>query len=309
MDLLKKTKELCREFNIKPARSRGQNFLITETIYDEIVNAAEISENDTVLEVGPGLGFLTTKLAKKAKKVIAVELDKKLAEYLRIGIEAKNIKNIDVINANILDFDPSRISQPHPTPPRLAKASAERVLSRERGKYKIVANLPYNITSIFLRKFLSGENKPELMVLMLQKEVAERIVAKPGDMSILALSVQFYADPELIRYVSKENFWPQPEVDSAIIKLKIKNYELRANPGKPILITVDKERDFFRLVKFGFSAKRKMLKNNLSGGLKIDQKEAENCLKLANITLKARAEDLSLSEWIKLFEVTRQNML
>ncbi|MFA6306643.1 MAG: 16S rRNA (adenine(1518)-N(6)/adenine(1519)-N(6))-dimethyltransferase RsmA [Patescibacteria group bacterium] len=272
MDLLQQTKELCRLYDIKPARSKGQNFLIEEEIYDQITAAAGLTSNDTVLEVGPGLGFLTAKLAKKAGRVIAVELDDKLAEVLRIGLAAKGIKNVEVVNGDILKS----------SLPSFAKEG-----------YKIVANLPYNITSFFLRKFLSEtEIKPELMVLMLQEEVAERITAKPGKMSLLAVSAQFYAKPEIIKLVSRECFWPAPEVDSAIIKLEAKS-------EKPEV----KEKEFFRLVKFGFSAKRKMLKNNLAAGLMINQAEAEDKITKAGFNPKIRAQELAVGDWLKLFAI------
>ena len=277
MDLLEQTKNLCKLYNIKPARSRGQNFLIKEDVYDLIVEQADLQPDDMILEVGPGLGFLTVKLAAKVKQVIAVELDDKLAEVLKIGLKAKNVENVEVVNSDILKF---------PLPHFI------------RGGFKIVANLPYNITSIFLRKFLEADKKPELIVLMLQKEVAERITAKPGKMSLLGVSAQFYAKQEIVEIVEKENFWPKPEVDSAIIKLEVRSKKLEIN-----------EREFFRLVKFGFSAKRKMLKNNLAAGFKISQAEAENKIIKAGFNGKARAQELSVDDWLKLFSVFNENML
>ncbi len=275
MDLLEQTKELCRLYDIKPARSKGQNFLIKEEIYCQIADAAGLTSNDTVLEVGPGLGFLTVKLAQKAGRVIAVELDDKLAEVLKIGLVAKGINNVEVVNDDIL------------------KSSLP---SFAKDGYKVVANLPYNITSFFLRKFLSEiEIKPKSMVLMLQEEVAKRITAKPGKMSLLAVSAQFYAQPEIIKLVSKDCFWPKPEVDSAIVKLKVESKKLK------VKLSSDKERDFFRLVKFGFSAKRKMLKNNLASGLRINQAEAENKITDAGFNPKIRAQELSVEDWLKLF--------
>jgi 16S rRNA (adenine1518-N6/adenine1519-N6)-dimethyltransferase len=312
MDLLKKTIDLSKQYNIIPARSKGQNFLISENIYKEIVEAADLKSDDIVLEVGPGLGFLTTKLAAKVKKVITVELDNKLAEILRADLVARGIENVEVVNENILDF---KIDNPHsplyqgngkkipltPFIPPIRRAS--------NGAFKIVANLPYNISSIFLRKFLSAENKPEMMVLMLQKEVAERIVAKPPQMSLLAVSVQYYAEAQIIDYVTKDNFWPIPEVDSAIIKIKIKE-EPHPSPllvkERGIIKDVDKDRDFFRLVKIGFSARRKMLKNNLAGGLHISTEKAENYLKLVKIDNKIRAQELSVDDWVRLVEAIRE---
>ncbi len=314
MDLLKRTNELCKQYNIKPSRTKGQNFLITEDIYNKIIESADLKKDDIILEVGPGLGFLTEKLAKNVKKVIAVELDDKLAEALRGRLGKQRIENVKVINENVLDF---RI--------RNSSKSAGRQESGISGnnkipnslfiipdsRYKVVANLPYNITSIFLRKVLSLENKPEVMVLMLQKEVAGRITAKPGKLSLLAVSVQFYAEAEIIEYVSKDNFWPKPEVDSAIVKLEVRS-NLPAPPkadrrqaGK----LEDDERKFFQMVKFGFSARRKMLKNNLAGGYHITQEKVEKLLKLAGFDQKIRAQELSIQDWVNLFEVLEKNML
>ncbi len=275
MNLLQQTRDLCNLYEIKPAHSKGQNFLIKEEVYDEIIANADLKPDDIVLEVGPGLGFLTAKLASKVKQVIAVELDDKLAEILRIGLMSRGVKNVEVVNKNVLDFS---------------------IFHRKKGgvvqnlKYKIVANLPFNITSIFLRKFLEADVKSELMVLMLQKEVAERIVAKPPKMSLLAVSVQLYSQPEIIKIVPADNFWPKPAVDSAVIKLKIKSQKSKVS-----------EKDFFRLVKIGFSSKRKMLKNNLANGYKIEPNEVENKLKNIDLDVKIRAEGLSVDNWLKLF--------
>lgn len=271
MDLLKQMKEICRIYEINPQRSKGQNFLVTESIYDKIVNSAEIGQTETIVEVGPGLGFLTAKLAKKAKKVIAVELDDRLAEVLRIAIDSQGVENVEIINQDILKFNPEKI-----------------------GTYKIVANIPYNISSILLRNFLSARNKPEMMVLMLQKEVAERIVAQVPNMNMLALSVQFFGEAKIVREVKAGNFWPEPKVDSAVIKIKTK--ETKYHP--------DEEKLFFRLAKIGFAAKRKMLKNNLCGGLKLkgeERKKIEDIFEKLNFSSKVRAEDLSLENWEKLF--------
>jgi len=276
MDLLEQTKNLCRLYDIKPARSRGQNFLIQEKIHDDVVAAADLRPDDFILEVGPGLGFLTAKLAARAKRVVAVEIDKKLVEALKAGLVAKNIKNVEVINENVLEIK----IQPPLFPPY------------QGGGYKIAANLPYNITSIFLRKFLEAGNKPELMALMLQKEVAERITAEPGEMSLLAVSVQFYARPEIIEIVPKKCFWPEPEVDSAIVKITPLNPRLSG--GR------EREREFFRLVKFGFSARRKMLKNNLAAGLRIGQAEAAA---KTGFNEKIRAQELAVADWLKLFNL------
>ncbi|MFZ4632169.1 MAG: 16S rRNA (adenine(1518)-N(6)/adenine(1519)-N(6))-dimethyltransferase RsmA [Patescibacteria group bacterium] len=283
--LLSEIREICRLFEIKPSRSKGQNFLVNEKIYDDIVGAADLKKEDTVLEIGPGLGFLTLKLAQKAKAVVAVELDDQLANYLQVGFDAQDLTNVKIINEDILKFNLDENIGP-------------------KNKYKVVANLPYNITSIFLRLYLSSYHRPESFVLMLQKEVAERIVATAPDMSLLALSVQYYADAEIIREVKAGNFWPEPKVDSAIIKLVTKD---RANLSKENQVNEDKL--FFRLAKMGFSAKRKMLKNNLAGGLKIDQKIIIEILTKNKFNPLLRAEDLSLEDWLKLFAALRHFML
>ncbi|MFZ2310183.1 MAG: 16S rRNA (adenine(1518)-N(6)/adenine(1519)-N(6))-dimethyltransferase RsmA [Patescibacteria group bacterium] len=272
MDLAQKTIEICKIYEIKPSRSKGQNFLINEKIYDEIVSAAGVNSKDTILEVGPGLGFLTAKLAKLAKKVIAVELDDKLASFLQIGLDSQDVENVEIVNQDILKFNPE-VLEPN---------------------YKVVANLPYNITSIFLRTFLNHNNRPQSLVLMLQKEVAERLAAKPGDMSMLALSVQFFGDVEIIREVKAGNFWPEPKVDSAVVRLILKD----ENHGG---ITRSNEKAFFRMAKIGFSAKRKMLKNNLAAGLRIENSEAEKIITSVGLDARTRAEDLSVEQWQKLF--------
>ncbi len=273
MDLLKQSLDLCKMYDIKPEKSKGQNFLINESIYDKIVDSAEITKNDLILEVGPGLGFLTFKLAQKAKKVLTVEVDSKIAEVLDISLKAKSISNIKIFNQDIL------------------KAKGENFSAI--GDYKIVSNLPYNISSIFLRKFLSLANKPKLMVLMLQKEVVSRIMAQAPKMSLLAISVQFYAQVEFVLDVSRDNFYPIPKVDSSVIKII---------PNKKYLDTYAEEKKFFSLLKIAFSSKRKMLKNNLANGMSLEIKKIENLLDRIGLDKKVRAEELSIGKWLKLYD-------
>jgi len=278
-DLRKRTREICRLFEITPEKSKGQNFLVNEKIYDDIVSAAEISSEDEVLEVGPGLGFMTVRLAKLAKRVVAVELDREIFAYLEAGFAASDNTKVELVNEDILRFN---------------------VSDKFTGKYKIVANLPYNITSIFLRTFLSlFKNSPESIVLMLQEEVVSRIVAQAPKMSVLAVSVQHYASTEVIRGVKAGNFWPEPRVDSAVIKIILKDKKF----------TLADDKLFFRLVKAGFSAKRKMLKNNIAGGLQIEAKEIINAFKSLNISDRTRAENLTMENWYNLFATLRQFML
>ncbi len=292
MDLLQETRELCSLYHIKPTRSRGQNFLINETVYEQIVKTADLNKNDTVLEVGPGLGFLTFLLAERVKSVLAVELDQKLATILPTRLQSQGIKNVQVVQANILDFQNSKFNLPTCLAGRQAGEAGI------KGSYKIVANLPYNITSIFLRKFLSGNFKPTSLTLMLQKEVAQRLVAGPGEMSLLALSVQFFVEAKIIAPVSRNDFWPVPAVDSAIIKLQVLNHKFQVD-----------EKKFFRLARIGFSSKRKMLKNNLANGLKITATETQDLLVRAELNPLTRAEDLSLADWVKLLGLAKQFMV
>ncbi|MDD3285290.1 MAG: 16S rRNA (adenine(1518)-N(6)/adenine(1519)-N(6))-dimethyltransferase RsmA [Patescibacteria group bacterium] len=266
-----RTKELCRLYEIKPARSKGQNFLINDGIYQAIIEAANINGEDTVLEVGPGLGFLTAALSKKAKRVVAVELDDKLAALLQIAIDSQGVNNVEIVHQDILRFNPEEYFGAN-------------------ENYRVVANLPYNITSIFLRTFLSSARPPRSLVLMLQKEVAERICAQSPDMSLLSLSVQYYGHPQIIRTVPASDFWPAPAVDSAILRF---DYLKKKTTKK----SLEFDKKFFRLARIGFSAKRKMLKNNLSGGLKLKPEATESALLKAGIQLKARAEDLSVEQW------------
>lgn len=266
-----RTKELCRLYEIKPARSKGQNFLINAGIYQAIINAADIKADETVLEVGPGLGFLTAALAKKTKRVLAVELDDQLAAILQIAIDSQAVQNVKIINQDILRFNPAEYF-------------------KDDEEYRVVANLPYNITSIFLRTFLSSLRPPRSLVLMLQKEVAERIIATTPDMTLLALSIQYYGTPKIIRVVPGSDFWPAPKVESAILHF---TYD-RERPT-PESLAADKQ--FFKFARIGFSAKRKMLKNNLLAGLKITSTEVEVALTKAEVSLTARAEDLSIRQW------------
>jgi 16S rRNA (adenine1518-N6/adenine1519-N6)-dimethyltransferase len=283
--MIKQTKELCQQYGIKPARSKGQNFLINPNVYDGIIESAGLSDADSVLEVGPGLGFLTERLSTTVKQVVAVELDDKLAKVLLFRMNEQKRKNIVIINHDVLDF------------PNLdfPKGFLE--------NYHVVANLPYNITSVFLRKLLTASLPPASMTLLLQKEVAERIVAEPGKLSLLALSVQFYTRPSLEFVVGAADFWPSPKVDSAVIRLVRDNqYVDKLGDEKEIAL-------FFRLVKFGFVAKRKMLKNNLAAGLGLKQEEIIAVLLKLNFDPKVRAQNLSIDDWLKIFGSLRQFMI
>jgi len=266
---LKDIKNTLKEYEIRPSKRLGQNFLIREDVADKVLKAGEISSSDTILEIGPGLGSLTFKLAASAKKVIAIEKDKRMADILKKSI---NNPNAEIIRGDILKFDINDLGL--------------------RG-YKIISNLPYCISSPVIRKFLEEKKKPELMVLMLQKEVAQRIKAKPPFMNILAVSVQIYAQVEIKEYVSKKSFWPEPKVDSAIVKIIIKDNYLKE------IKDIDM---FFKIVKAGFSHPRKQILNNFSKVLKLEKKDTEEWLEKNNIDSKRRAQTLKIEEWLALYK-------
>ena len=279
---------------LRPKKSLGQNFLKSEKIAQEIVEAGEVGAEDIVLEVGPGKGILTEELLKKAKKVIAVEKDEQLAEFLKEKF-AKEIKNgkLEIVSSDILKFNPI-------------------ICNLEPSRYKLIANIPYYITSHLLRTFLESDTQPSLMVLMVQKEVAERIVGVKREAkqnfsrftlprnaagsdasqnfalprpsankeSILSVSVKAYGRPEIIRYVPAGYFSPAPKVDSAVLKISGISKNFFQDIG---------EKKFFETVKKGFSQKRKMLINNLQA-----QKDDFTA---CNIGEKARAEEVSLEQW------------
>lgn len=275
--ILKQVQDICKMYGVTPARSKGQNFLINPLVIKKIAASANLKKDDTVLEVGPGLGILTEELVKLAKKIISVELDKKLYDFLKIKFV--NQENLDLRNQDILDFKIENFPL-------------------QTNQYQLVANLPYNITSVFLRKFLSGDNCPQSMTLLLQKEVAQRICAKPGKMSLLAISVQVYGQPKIVEYVPKQDFWPSPEVDSAIIK--INNIKSKTEVDK--YFSQISENKFWRVVKIGFSAKRKQLQHNLAAGLSITPDEAKKMLVSVNLDSKVRAQNLSLEDWLALIQ-------
>lgn len=272
-NILKQIKLICRTYDIRPQKQKGQNFLINQAVIKEIVGVANLKKTDVVLEVGPGLGILTEELVKHVKKVISVELDKKLFDFLKVKFSGA--KNLELVYDDILKFQ---------------------VPSFKFQVYKVVANLPYNITSHFLKKFLTTENRPTEMTLLIQKEVAERICAKPSAMSLLSVSVQLYGQPEIIEIVKKENFWPQPKIDSAILKIS----SIKAQKEVDKYFEGITEKFFWQIVRVGYSARRKQLQNNLASGLKISAQEIKKILKQANFDPKIRAQNLSVGDWIRL---------
>jgi len=278
-NLLTQTRRRINRLDLKARKSLGQHFLVDKGVLQQVLAAADLNASDTIIEVGPGLGVLTEELIQKADRVIAVELDDKLASILRRRQASSD--NLSVINGDILKLTPSEL---------LGSAT----------DYKVVANLPYYITSAVIRHFLEAEVKPQLMVLMVQREVAEAITAAPGKMSLLSVSVQFYGCPQIAAYAPAAGFYPPPEVDSAVLKI-----EVYPQPALPV---ADVE-GFFRLVKAGFAAARKQLANSLALGLEVDKTETLCLLQAAGIEHKRRAETLSLVEWYSLWQALQAGRL
>mgnify|MGYP001604579828 CR=1 FL=1 len=256
---------LLHRFGLRPRKRLGQNFLVDRSVLRRILAAADVDPTDTVLEVGPGAGVLTRELAGRAARVVAVELDTRLAHALQESFAGT--LNVEVINADILEFD--------------------FVGHLGGGRYTVVANLPYYITSPTLRRFLEARVKPALLVVIVQREVAERISARPGEMSLLSVSVQFYANPCLVAVVPSGAFYPRPEVESAIVRLDV--LDRPAVDVDPSL--------FFRVVQAGFSARRKQLHNPLVQKLGIAPQQVAQALAAVDIDTQRRAQTLSLEEW------------
>jgi 16S rRNA (adenine1518-N6/adenine1519-N6)-dimethyltransferase len=268
------TETLLKRHGLRAHKGLGQNFLQDPLALQEIASAAEIQPTDTVLEIGPGLGSLTRYLAVAAKEVVAVELDQNLLPPLNAVLTS--YPNVRLIHGDIL------------------KLSPEDLITEK--DYLVVANIPYYITSAVIRHLLEAQVKPRRIALTVQKEVAERICAKPGDMSLLALSVQVYGKPRIAARIPAGAFFPAPKVDSAVLCVDIYSSPLI----KPELLNI-----FFKLIKAGFSQKRKTLRNSLSSGLHISPTDAADLLTHAGIDPPRRAETLSIEEWGGLSEITK----
>ena len=273
--LLSQTKDLLRRAGLHARKGLGQHFLVDGGYLKYILEAAELGELDTVIEVGPGLGTLTRALGERAGRVVAIEKDEHLAGVLRETISAANVT---VLNEDILKMNLPLILRQHVTGNPIG--------------YKVVANLPYYITSPVLRFFLEAEIKPQRLVVMVQKEVARQITAKPGGMSLLSIAVQLYGEPRIVKYVPARAFYPPPDVDSAILRV-----DVFSQPK----VDVETE-SFFTVVRAGFSAARKQIANSISHRLDLPKEEVQRMLARASIEPQRRAETLSIEEWGKLWK-------
>jgi 16S rRNA (adenine1518-N6/adenine1519-N6)-dimethyltransferase len=258
---------LLRQYGLRPHKGLGQNFLQDESALQKIVAVADLQPADAVLEIGPGLGSLTRHLALASRSVVAVELDQDLFPALEAILTP--YKNVRLVHGDILELNPTELM--------------------DASDYVVVANIPYYITSAVIRHLLESASRPRRIVLTVQREVAERICAGPGDMSLLALSVQVYGKPSIAKTIPAEAFYPAPKVDSAVVKIDIY--------PEPVIPSTRLEA-FFRLAKAGFGQKRKTLRNSL--GALVGREQAESILAAAGIDPMRRAETLSLEEWGKL---------
>ena len=262
-------RQILRRHGLEPRRELGQHFLVDARALARIVAAAELTADDAVLEIGAGVGNLTRPLAASARRVVAVEVDRRFLPVLEA--ELADCPNVHLVAGDILALDPSDLMG--------------------EGPYKVVANLPYAITSAVLRHLLEARIPPQRMVMTVQREVAERIVARGGRMSLLAVSVQFYGRPQLLFRLRPGAFYPPPEVESAVVRID-------RHPEPPVEVT-----DvgwFFQVVRAGFSQPRKQLSNSLASGLGISPGEAVSALREAGVDPRARAERLSLEDWARL---------
>ncbi len=262
-------KRLCVEYNLNPSKKYGQNYLISDVPIHKMIEAAHIIPGDVVYEIGPGFGILTFELLKAGAVVYAFEIEQKLRPYWE-SFEAE-YPNLHIIWGNALK-------------------QWNDYVKKEKKPYKVVANLPYQITSEAFEVILESTFQPERMVCMVQKEVGERIVAEPGDMSILAVSIQYFGQPRIVGKISRGSFYPSPKVDSVI--LAINNISPRVNP-----------QNFFKLVRAGFHHKRKKLVNNIAEHYSISKKEVEGKLTALTLNENVRAEELTIDEWVKLEEL------
>lgn len=273
-------KLLFKKHQFRPSRQRGQNFLADQNILRFIIRAAQFSQADAVLEIGAGAGTLTQGLAAAgAKHVFTIEIDPTLTKILAETIGP--LKNVKIFKGDVLS--------------RECFLEIEKWKAKNKiEKFKVVANLPYQITSNFLRQFLPRQDW-QSMILMVQKEVAQRIMAKQGETSLLSLSVQFYSKPEIVRIVSKNSFWPAPEIDSAILKLDpAVGFKESAKVGE------DLEKKMFQIMRMGFAARRKQLHNNLAAGLNMESVKIKQIFHDLKLDEKVRAQELGLKEWYDL---------
>jgi len=267
-------KRLAKEVGVKASAQRGQNFLIDYDVLEDIVSASKINPTDRVLEVGPGFGMLTQRLLEYAGSVVSIELDEELFRYMEKKYGAN--EKLTLVRNDVMKI------------PNVEIASLF-----NSQDYRVVANIPYQITGKIVKKFVSDTGpKPKDMLMLVQKEVAERICAQPGKLSLLGISVQLYAKPEIVRKVQRTAFWPEPRVDSTLLYI--------GNIQEKSTYPIQDMEGFWRLLRIGFSSPRKKLSHNLASGIDIQQRDAEELLKDLGLSEKVRAQELSIDDWVGL---------
>ena len=275
-------RRLLEQWDLRPSKGLGQNFLTDQTVLKRIVAAAELTSDDVVLEVGAGLGTMTALLARDAGHIVGVELDERLMPALRHVLA--DYGNVTLVQGDILALDPVA----------LIRTATIQQHEASSTPYKVVANLPYYITSAALRHLLEASLRPQRMVVTVQREVAERIVAKPGQMNLLAVSVQVYGRPQLLFRIKPGSFYPSPRVESAVVRVDI-------HTTSPV--PVENTDVFFRVVRAGFSQRRKQLRNTLAAGLRCKPGEVAASLEEVGIDPRRRAQTLALEEWVEVARV------
>ncbi|MGC9349325.1 MAG: 16S rRNA (adenine(1518)-N(6)/adenine(1519)-N(6))-dimethyltransferase RsmA [Anaerolineae bacterium] len=273
---------LLQRYDLWPRKSLGQNFLVEPTAPARIVDCADVTSEDTVLEVGAGLGTLTAALAERAGRVIAVETDSQLVDVLHAELD--HLDNVEIVPGDIMELAPAALLSADGTP----SSTGPDLWGKIDPRYHVVANLPYYITNPVVRHLLEAEIRPVRMVITVQREVAQRMTAEPGDMSLLSVSVQFYGKPEICMRLGRGAFYPVPRVDSAVVRI-----DLYETPP----VAVDDVASFFRVVKAGFSQRRKQLRNSLSAGLHLDPQVVEAAMQAHGLDHRRRAETFSVAAW------------
>ena len=272
-------KKLLQHAGLKATKSLGQHFLADEKYLTVTISAAEVTPQDTIIEIGPGLGVLTCELVKKAGRVIAVEVDGRLLSFLKKQLSSYH--NIELVHSDILKIDLSGL------------------LGGQRS-YKVIANLPYYITSPVLHYFVKAVPRPSLMVVMVQKEVAEAITGSAGKMTAFGVGLHVYSRPSIVSYVPAQSFYPSPKVDSAIVR-----FDFLPAPA----VSVTDVEDFLKFVRYGFTSPRKQLRNSLAQGLNVEPGRIDSLLNKAGIESRRRPETLDLHEWERLYMLTNTENL
>lgn len=266
---------LLQKYNLRPNFTYGQNFLLDDIVLQDTVDAAGVTKDDAVLEIGPGIGNLTRLLCQRAGLVLSVEKDPKMLPILKSL--KKEFKSFHYELADVLEYDYQKFFR-----------------EQGRERYKVVANIPYYITGKIIQMLLAAKHRPSSITLLVQKEVAKNLVAKPGNLNVLAISVQLYADVEMVQKVLARSFYPAPKVDSAVVHLTVHDhprYELRD------------EKKFFGVVKSCFAGKRKQIHNTLKNNLKVEKETVDEILRQAGISPEARPQELAIDDWIRLVNI------